>query len=63
MTSNGKLHFWVSAVKSSIRMAGSLTAIAILAYKQDVYNAIFSFALSIVIAETLGVVEELVDKR
>lgn len=50
-----KGHFWISATKSAIRMIGSFIAL--------VYNSIEILAWSFLIAEILGVLEEIVDKR
>ena len=48
-------HFWVSTGKSAIRLVGVVVTLAT--------KSVFVLALAFGVAEILGVVEELVDKR
>lgn len=52
-----KLHQWISFVKSATRIVGGIAAVVLSA---DVQQAVVILGLSLVIAEIIGIVEELV---
>ena len=52
---NGRIHFWISIVKSLIRIVGGLFLI---------WNSwYFMFGLAFILAELLGILEEVFDDR
>lgn len=64
---DGKKHLVISVLKSIVRMAGAVASMGILIKlpinEMDTIKAILVLALSIFVAEVLGIVEEVVDER
>lgn len=52
---NSKGHFWISFTKSMIRIVACTVSIGV--------NSIIPLALGLILAEVLGILEEVVDKR
>lgn len=52
---NSKGHFWISFIKSMIRIVACTVAIGV--------SSIIPLALGLMFAEVLGIFEEVVDKR
>lgn len=61
LLSEGGRHFIVSIIKSLIRLAGAL--IAILIAPTNLFYSMIILAFSLFVAEMLGVLEELMDRR